>query len=244
MQIGIADGRGGAGGVHIALPVRTGDHPALAVHPGPGEQGVRRGGIHLRQEQGGGPAAHGVAGRITAFAAQGSFFAGKHGLVENFKGTAAVIECLRGHAHLVRCGKGARHDLPDGRGGFFRDGEAEGSGKLGEQGLVTPDGIPLRDIRPEGILALGLPPLIAHDVVSEPIGKGIRRGGDALDQVGKLLRRIVFLLCRSGHAGKKQSKDGNERFHSCHRSSILFWSYHTKIRFFHYLCENHMDKTS
>ena len=221
--------------------MRTGDYPAFAVHPGAGEQGVRRGRIHLGKQQGGRPAAHGMAGRVTAFAAERGFLPREHGLMEHLERTATVIEGLRGHAHLVRRGETAGHDPPDGRGRCFRNGQTERSGELGKQGFVTPDGIPFGDVRPDGVLTLGLPPLIAHDVIGKPVGKGIRRGRHALDQVGKLLRRVVFLLRRSCEGDKEQEKDGEGTFQSCHRWYPLFGRIVQRYAFLLIFVETHTD---
>ena len=48
-------------GIHVALPVGTYDHSALAVHHAPGQDGVGTFGVDFRQQQGRCPTEDGVA---------------------------------------------------------------------------------------------------------------------------------------------------------------------------------------
>ena len=215
LQTGEADRGCHARHVHVALPMRPGDDAAYAVVPGPGVQGVRRGGVDLGKQQRGCPSPHRVSGGVAAFAAQFRFLARKHLLVEYFEGPTAMVISFGRHAHLVRCGQAVHEHGPDGRGGFLRKGQAERDGKFIKQGLVRPNGIPLGHFGPRGVGALRLAPLILHDVVRKAVRQGIRRGGKALDQVRKLFRREIDLLGMA--RGRGQEQDGREEkklFHS------------------------------
>ena len=204
LQPGKADGSGHPRHVHIALPMRTGDDAALSVLPGPGVQTVRRSRIDLGQQQRSCPAPHRMTGRITAFAAQGGFLAGKHLLVEHFERTATVVEGFRSHAHLVRRSQTVHQHGPDGRCRLLRKSQTERPGQLSQQGFIGPDGIPSGHFGPHGVRPLGLSPLVLHHIIREPMRKGVRRCRKALDQVRQLVRREINLLGMAHDCGQEQ----------------------------------------
>ena len=174
--------------------MRPGDDAAYAVLPRPGVQVVRRGGVDLRKQQRGRPAPHCVAGGVAALAAQFRLLAGEHLLVEHFEGPAAVIVGLGRNTHLVRRGQAVHQHGPNGRGGLLGKGQAKRHLQFTEQGFIGPDGVPLGHLGARGVRPLGLAPLVLHHVVREPVGKGVRRRGEALDQVRKLFCREIDFL--------------------------------------------------
>ena len=225
LEEGVADAGGRGAGIDVALPVAAGYDAAFPAFHRPVEEGLRRVGVHFRQDERGAPGADGVAGRIGSFRGQPLIVLRKDGtLVEAGIRPHPEVVGLRPEADLLDGRDAVDEQLVNLRGVGRIDLESERLAVDDPRGVEAPDGVALGLRQPRAVQPLRLAPHISHNVVRERLPDGIGRRRQALHQIGQFILREIqlnILRPKRRNSGQQQEKQ-QDLFHISGYSANTF----------------------
>ena len=143
--------------------------------------------------------------------------------MEAHKGAGAVVVILGCLAHLVDCYKAGLQELPDFGRLRRRNSQTKGYAELGKHVYILTDGIAAGNGCALGVVALLLAPYILCQVVVEVWTQRVRRGRQALYQVGHLGGVNVgrHLCIQSLHMHCSYCRSYSQNNHSFHLLYLL-----------------------